>query len=81
MKIHNNCSIINVIINTRKPVGGPKNYVFSWLISDEKSNEPRVSESGEAGWDVDDADLEIPDLGPAPAAESSDSYVHLPAQG
>ncbi|XP_066146257.1 coatomer subunit alpha [Euwallacea fornicatus] len=46
-----------------------------------KSTEPRVSESGEAGWDVDDADLEIPDLGPTPATDTSDSYIHLPAQG
>ncbi|XP_060529873.1 coatomer subunit alpha [Cylas formicarius] len=36
---------------------------------------------GEAGWDVEDADLEIPDLGPAQTTEISDSYVHLPAQG
>lgn len=36
---------------------------------------------GEAGWDVEDADLEIPDLGPAQQAENTDSYVHLPTQG
>lgn len=36
---------------------------------------------GEGGWDVEDADLEIPDLGPAQAVEGGNSYVHLPTQG
>lgn len=50
-------------------------------VLEDKTNEPRVSESGEAGWDVEDSDLDIPELGPTQAAETSDSYVHLPTQG
>lgn len=30
---------------------------------------------------MEDADLEIPDLGPTPSADSTDTYVHLPTQG
>ncbi|ENN79199.1 hypothetical protein D910_09097 [Dendroctonus ponderosae] len=51
------------------------------IDGEEKSNDPKASESGEAGWDVEDADLEIPELGPTPGEEATDSYVHLPAQG
>ncbi|KAF2883804.1 hypothetical protein ILUMI_22390 [Ignelater luminosus] len=37
---------------------------------------------GEAGWDVEDADLEIPDLGPVSAEpDDAHSYIHLPTQG
>lgn len=57
-----------------------KTNVF-YFVAEEKSNDPKVSESGEAGWDVEDADLDIPELGPTPGEETTDSYVHLPAQG
>lgn len=57
-----------------------------WGDDDEIDVDPEerradVSGEGEVGWDVEDADLEIPDLGPAPAADASDTYVHLPTQG
>lgn len=36
----------------------------------------------EPGWDVEDADLEIPDLGPTPSAAAGNAnYVHLPTNG
>lgn len=44
-----------------------------------KKAEPALE--GEAGWDVEDADLEIPDLGPAQVQTASDDYVHLPTPG
>ncbi|KAK9890479.1 hypothetical protein WA026_010561 [Henosepilachna vigintioctopunctata] len=40
-----------------------------------------TSAEGETGWDVEDADLEIPDLGPTDISESTDSYIHLPNAG
>ncbi|XP_044765066.1 coatomer subunit alpha [Coccinella septempunctata] len=40
-----------------------------------------TSHEGETGWDVEDADLEIPDLGHAAVTESADNYVHLPTPG
>lgn len=47
-----------------------------------ESEERRESvNEGDGGWDVEDADLEIPDLGPVAAVETTDSYVHLPAPG
>lgn len=46
---------------------------------DEKKTE--VTAEGEGGWDVEDADLEIPDLGPSQQTESTDSFVHLPPHG
>lgn len=36
---------------------------------------------GEAGWDVEDEGLEIPDLGPTATAEVEGNFVHLPTPG
>lgn len=37
---------------------------------------------GEGGWDVEDEDLEIPDLGPTEVGnETNDNYIHLPTKG
>lgn len=36
---------------------------------------------GEAGWDVEDADLEIPDLGSTHGSTPPEMYIHLPAPG
>lgn len=57
-----------------------------WGDDDELDIDPEerradVSGEGEVGWDVEDADLEIPDLGPTTSADTSDTYVHLPTQG
>lgn len=46
----------------------------------EEKKKSEVPEEGEAGWDVEDADLEIPDVGPTPG-QTTDTYVHLPTQG
>ncbi|XP_017770594.1 PREDICTED: coatomer subunit alpha [Nicrophorus vespilloides] len=36
----------------------------------------------DGGWDVEDADLEIPDLGPTKInGEDTTTYIHLPSQG
>ncbi|VEN35072.1 unnamed protein product [Callosobruchus maculatus] len=48
---------------------------------EEKRVPDAVAGDGEAGWDVEDADLEIPDLGPSQATESTDSYIHLAPPG
>ncbi|CAH0555045.1 unnamed protein product [Brassicogethes aeneus] len=48
------------------------------LEPEEKSVE--LEGDGDGGWDVEDADLEIPDLGPTEIT-TSDNYVHLPTQG
>lgn len=48
---------------------------------EEKKKSEQVGGDGEAGWDVEDADLEIPDIGPAQGAAVTDSYVHLPTPG
>ncbi|CAG9819218.1 unnamed protein product [Phaedon cochleariae] len=38
--------------------------------------------AGDGGWDVEDADLEIPDVGPTREADQgAEGYVHLPTQG
>ncbi|KAJ8928467.1 hypothetical protein NQ314_018972 [Rhamnusium bicolor] len=51
------------------------------LEVDPEEKRAETSADGEGGWDVEDADLEIPDLGPTQTAETTDSYVHLPTQG
>lgn len=51
------------------------------LDADLEEKKAEVSADGDGGWDVEDADLEIPDLGPAQQAESTDMYIHLPTQG
>lgn len=51
------------------------------LEADPEEKKAEVSAEGEGGWDVEDADLEIPDLGPSHQAEATDSYIHLPTHG
>lgn len=46
----------------------------------EEKKKVEVGGDGEAGWDVEDADLEIPDVGPTPG-QTSETYVHLPTRG
>lgn len=49
--------------------------------NDEEFHDTKEGEA-EPGWDVEDADLEIPDLGPVEAAATgSENYVHLPTNG
>ncbi|XP_076265254.1 coatomer subunit alpha isoform X1 [Rhynchophorus ferrugineus] len=53
-------------------------------IGEIEGRKPSVSASGdggEAGWDVEDADLVIPDLGPTQESEVADNYIHLPSAG
>lgn len=47
---------------------------------EEEIEEKKKVEDSEAGWDVEDADLEIPDVGPTPG-QTTESYVHLPTRG
>lgn len=49
--------------------------------NEDVEDKKETSHEGETGWDVEDADLEIPDLGHASAPESADNYVHLPSSG
>lgn len=51
------------------------------LEVDSEEKKAEASVEGEVGWDVEDADLEIPDLGSSQQAETSESYIHLPTQG
>lgn len=51
------------------------------LDVDPEEKKAEAGGDGEGGWDVEDADLEIPDLGPAQQSEVSDSYIHLPTHG
>lgn len=51
---------------------------------DEDAEEKKKAEQsgdGEAGWDVEDADLEIPDVGPSQKVVFSGNFVHAPAPG
>lgn len=47
---------------------------------EDESEEKKNAGDGEAGWDVEDADLEIPDLGMAQQTTSV-GFVHLPTIG
>lgn len=55
-----------------------------WGDDEEEEVEERkkieVNGENEAGWDVEDADLEIPDVGPTPGL-TNEHYVHLPTRG
>lgn len=55
-----------------------------WGDDDEEEVEEKktaeVSADSETGWDVEDADLEIPDVGPPPG-QTTETYVHLPTRG
>lgn len=51
------------------------------LEVDPEEKKAEVSVEGEGGWDVEDADLEIPDVGPVQTGEVEGSYIHLPTQG
>lgn len=52
------------------------------VIADTEAKATAIDASGdgEGGWDVEDADLEIPDLGPTETV-ATDNYVHLPTKG
>ncbi|XP_050302068.1 coatomer subunit alpha [Anthonomus grandis grandis] len=70
-----------VAAETMKEVEGWGDDDDEMADAEEKTIEKRNSESGEAGWDVEDADLDIPELGPSAVAETTDPYIHLPSPG
>ncbi|XP_063929353.1 coatomer subunit alpha [Zophobas morio] len=50
-------------------------------VDTERKYDDAAPADSEGGWDVEDADLEIPDLGTSQPQQSADNFVHLPTQG